>query len=115
MPGHWLLGNTSTEPDARPAAVLLAVTGGDAGGDQTSLAELARLADTDGLEVVGEVTQNRPHPDPPTFIGAGKVDELTALVRERGAAVVIADAELSPGQIWNLEERTGVRSSTAPR
>jgi GTP-binding protein HflX len=89
--------------------VLLAVTAGDAGGDQTSLAELARLADTDGLEVVGEVTQARPHPDPATFIGAGKVDELTALVRDRGAAVVIADAELSPGQVRNLEERTGVR------
>ncbi len=109
MPGHWLLGNTRSEPDARPAAVLLAVTDPDGGGDETSLAELARLADTDGLEVVGQVTQTRPHPDPATFIGSGKVEDLTALVRERGAAVVIADAELSPAQIRNLEERTGVR------
>jgi GTP-binding protein HflX len=109
MPGHWLLGNARTDPDTRPAAVLLAVTGGAASGDETSLAELARLADTDGLEVVGEVTQARPHPDPATFIGAGKVEQLISVVRDRGAAVVIADAELSPGQIRNLEERTGVR------
>lgn len=109
MPGHWLVGDTRPDPDARRAAVLLAVTGGDTSGDETSIAELARLAGTDGLDVVGEVTQARPHPDPTTFIGAGKVDELTALVRDRNAAVVIADAELSPAQIRNLEDRTGVR------
>ncbi len=109
MPGHWLVGDTRPDPDARRAAVLLAVTGGDTSGDETSVAELARLAGTDGLDVVGEVTQARPHPDPTTFIGAGKVDELTALVRDRNAAVVIADAELSPAQIRNLEDRTGVR------
>ncbi len=109
MPGHWLVGDTRPDPDARRAAVLLAVTGGDTSGDETSVAELARFAGTDGLDVVGEVTQARPHPDLVTFIGAGKVDELTALVRDRNAAVVIADAELSPAQIRNLEDRTGVR------
>ena len=62
MPGHWLLGDARPDPDARPAAVLLAVTGGDVS-DETSLAELARLADTDGLDVVGEGTQARPHRD----------------------------------------------------
>ncbi len=74
-----------------------------------SLAELARLADTDGLDVVGRLTQNREHPDPATFIGARKVDELVALVRDAGADVVVADADLSPGQVRNLEQRTAVR------
>ena len=109
MAGHWLLGETRTGGSADAGAVLLAVTTGDSAGDATSLAELARLAETDGLNVVGEVTQARPHPDPATYIGSGKVEEVTALVREHQAAVVIADAELSPAQIRNLEERTGVR------
>ena len=109
MAGHWLLGRTHTDGDIPSGAVLLAVTSGDDVDDATSLAELARLAETDGLAVVGEVRQTRPHPDPATFIGAGKVEELAALVREKQAAVVIADAELSPAQIRNLEERTGAR------
>ncbi len=106
MPGHWLLGDGRLRGEGRPSAVLLAVT---TDGDASSLGELARLADTDGLDVVGELTQERPHPDPATYLGSGKVDELSALVRERGADVVVADAELSPAQVRNLEERTGVR------
>ena len=109
MPGRWLLGETQTDGSAAPRAVMLAVTTGDTVADTTSLAELRRLAETDGLAVVGEVTQPRPHPDPATYIGSGKVEELTALVSEHQAAVVLADAELSPAQIRNLEERTGVR------
>ena len=113
MPGHRLLGQTGRRDgsgpgsrDGRPGAVLLALTSHEG---PSSLAELGRLADTDGLEVDGELTQVRPHPDPATFLGAGKVDELTALVRERLADVVIADGDLSPAQVRNLEERTGVR------
>jgi GTP-binding protein HflX len=74
-----------------------------------SLAELRRLADTDGLAVVDEVVQNRPRPDPATFVGSGKVDELAALAERTGADLVIADGELTPGQVRNLEERVGVR------
>ncbi len=115
MPGRWLLGETAgVEPgtghrDQRPRAVLLGVQTPAGGGDAVALAELERLADTDGLQVVGQVTQARDHPDPATFIGAGKVAELADLVGERGADLVIADAELSPGQLRNLEEATGVR------
>ncbi len=110
MPGHWLLGDAARQPseaDRRPAAVLIAVS--PEGADAVSLAELGRLADTDGLDVVGELTQSRKHPDPATYLGAGKADELAALVADRHADVVIADGELSPGQARNLEERTGAR------
>lgn len=79
MPGHWVLGNAGIERDVSPPAVLLAVTRGDADDDETSLAELARLADMDGLDVVGQVTQALRRPDPATFIGAAQVPELLVL------------------------------------
>ncbi|MER5332091.1 GTPase HflX [Micromonospora sp. NPDC002717] len=113
MAGSWLLGNGSGTPAERPTAVLVAVhqhEAGDTGpGTQVSLSELRRLADTDGLAVVDEVVQNRPRPDPATFVGSGTVDELAALAERTGADLVIADGELTPGQVRNLEERVGVR------
>ncbi|MFG3703519.1 GTPase HflX [Micromonospora sp. NPDC047670] len=113
MAGSWLLGNGSGTPAERPTAVLVAVhqdeTGETGPGTEVSLAELRRLADTDGLAVVDEVVQNRPRPDPATFVGSGKVDELAALAERTGADLVIADGELTPGQVRNLEERVGVR------
>jgi GTPase len=54
-----------------------------------SLAELSLLADTAGLEVVGETSQKLDHPHPETFIGSGKVDEVKALVEETQAELVI--------------------------
>src|SRR5512143_3750860 len=61
-----------------------------------SLTELALLADTAGLEVVGELTQKLDHPNVETYIGPGKVEELQALVEETLAQVIIFDDELSP-------------------
>ncbi|HRQ33766.1 MAG TPA: GTPase HflX, partial [Anaerolineales bacterium] len=59
-----------------------------------SLAELTLLADTAGLEVVGELTQKLDRPHVKTYIGPGKVDELKALVEETLSQVVIFDDEL---------------------
>lgn len=72
-----------------------------------SLQELALLAETAGLEVVGELTQqlNRPHAK--TFIGSGKVNELKAFVEETLAQVVIFDDELSPRHQRELEKLLG--------
>ena len=67
------------------------------------LDELARLADTAGADVVGRLTQQVPSPHPATLIGEGKVEELRALVEERGSTLVIFDEELSPVQGANLE------------
>ncbi len=72
-----------------------------------SLAELALLADTAGLEVVGEASQHLDAPNPNTFIGPGKVDEIKALVEETLAQVVVFDNELSPRHLRELEERFG--------
>jgi len=72
-----------------------------------SLAELALLSDTAGLEVVGELTQKLDHPDPGTFIGSGKVAELRALAEETLAQVVVFDDELSPRHQRELEHLLG--------
>ncbi len=72
-----------------------------------SLDELARLLDTAGGEVVHRVQQRRPHPDPATLIGSGKVDELRALAAVHDADSVVFDDELSPAQQRTLEERIG--------
>jgi GTP-binding protein HflX len=72
-----------------------------------SMAELALLADTAGLEVVGELTQRLETPNPETFIGSGKVEELRVLVEETLAEVVIFDNELSPRHIRELELKVG--------
>jgi GTP-binding protein HflX len=74
-----------------------------------SLEELAQLADTAGVVVVGVCTQNRGHPDPRTYFGKGKLDELKSLVEETEANLVITDDELSPAQTKNIEEVLAVK------
>jgi GTP-binding protein HflX len=72
-----------------------------------SLAELTLLADTAGLDVVGQATQRLEHPNPQTFIGPGKVEEVKALVDELEAQVVLFDEELSPRHLRELEKIYG--------
>jgi GTPase len=74
---------------------------------EDSLSELALLADTAGLDVAGELTQKMEHPNPETYIGTGKVEELKALVEETLANVVIFDDELSPRHLRELENYLG--------
>jgi GTP-binding protein HflX len=74
---------------------------------EDSLAELALLADTSGLEVVGELTQKLDRPHVKTYIGPGKVDELKLLVEETLSQVVIFDDELSPRHQRELQEALG--------
>lgn len=73
------------------------------------LAELARLADTAGVEVVGSLTQQIDRPHPGTYLGKGKVEELRDLLLDKGATLVLFDDELSPAQGKNLEDAIGVR------
>jgi GTPase len=98
---------TATEVDlgvVRQRALL--VGGGDAGLDEAeaSLAELALLTDTAGAEPVAQEMQRRDTPDPATFIGKGKAEELRELVEMLDVDVVIFDEELSPAQQRNLEK-----------
>jgi len=71
---------------------------------EDSLAELAQLARTAGIEVVGSTIQRLDHPRPATLIGKGKVEELKALKGELKPDVIVFDEELSPRQQRNLEE-----------
>jgi GTP-binding protein HflX len=86
--------------------ILLAI---ERGGDdwRHSLDELARLAETAGGEVVGEVTQKRDRPDPVYYVGKGKAQEIRGLASELRADLVLVDGEISPGQEHNLEDATG--------
>ena len=74
-----------------------------------SLDELALLAETAGLEVVGQVTQRLNSPNPKTFIGIGKVEEVKALVEEVQADIVVFDEELSGRHLRELEKIFGDR------
>ncbi|KRA22455.1 GTP-binding protein [Microbacterium sp. Root61] len=82
-------------------------------GEQTdaenSLRELAALAETAGAVVLDAVLQRRPHPDPATYIGRGKADELRSIVAALGADTVIADTELAPSQRRALEDVVKVK------
>ena len=68
------------------------------------LDELGALADTAGVEVVGRITQIRDKPDPATYLGRGKVEELKNLCLALDSNVAICDDELSPAQLRNLEK-----------
>lgn len=72
-----------------------------------SLGELALLADTAGMEVVGQTSQNVNHIDPGTFIGSGKIEEIKEMLLANDAQVVIFDDELSPRHQRELEKRFG--------
>jgi GTPase len=67
--------------------------------------ELRALADTAGATIVAEVMQKRQKPDPATFLGKGKVEELAAAVKAHDAHVVVFENDLSPSQIGKIEER----------
>ena len=89
-------------------AILVGVDrGGSRWSCDDSLAELGRLAETDGAVVVLTMKQRLDAPIPKTFIGKGKVEELVSYVRNLDADVVIFDAELTPSQQSNLERAVG--------
>ncbi len=74
---------------------------------EESMVELTRLAATAGLEVVGSTTQKRQRPDPATFIGSGKAEEIADELRSRQADVVVFDDELAPRHQRELERIFG--------
>src|SRR4051812_33257964 len=76
---------------------------------ENSMAELALLAETAGSEVLDALYQRRDSPDPATYIGRGKVEGLTEIVRASGADTVILDGELAPSQLRNLEDKVKVK------
>ena len=77
--------------------------------DEGTMEELEALVETAGGEVVGVVLQNRPSPDPRTFIGEGKAAEVKLYCENTGATMVIFDNDLSPSQMRVLTEVFGVQ------
>ena len=84
-------------------------TDGSAADADASLAELAALAETAGSEVLEGMVQRRSKPDPSTYIGSGKAQELREVVLATGADTVICDGELSPAQLTALEKAVKVK------
>ncbi|GAA2537602.1 GTPase HflX [Microbacterium mitrae] len=76
---------------------------------ENSLRELSALAETAGAIVLDGLLQRRPHPDPATYIGRGKAQELRDIVAALGADTVIADSELAPSQRRALEDVVKVK------
>ena len=75
-----------------------------------SMAELFELAKTAQAEIVGEMVQNKDHPEASTYFGEGKMEELRLAAQSLGATLLIFDDELTGSQIRNIESYTGIRT-----
>jgi GTP-binding protein HflX len=100
---------TSARPSAAERAAIVGLIKGAAHrlDAERSLDELAGLAKAAGASVVLRLAQERPRPDPATFLGRGKIDVLAAACAEVEAEVVIFDSELTPAQLRHIEEVVG--------
>ena len=76
---------------------------------EASLAELYELTRSAGAEPCGAVTQKRPAPDPATYVGSGMMEEIASFCTAQEIDLLIFDCELSPTQLRNIEEASGVR------
>src|SRR5712692_6225916 len=110
MAGQRLSGTPGRPGVARPErAALVGLIAGRARRLEAdrSLDELEGLAQAAGADVVLRVLQERPKPDPSTFLGAGKIQMLAASCAETNVDVVIFDNELTPAQLRQIEEQVG--------
>ncbi len=99
-----VLHETGTRTRERAVLVGVHLPGNTRYTSESSLEELAQLADTAGAEVIEKILHARPKLDPAYFIGQGKAELIAALVTEQDIDVVIFDDDLSPGQATNLQE-----------
>ncbi|MBN2578777.1 MAG: GTPase HflX [Pirellulales bacterium] len=98
-----------TEGLVSETAVLVGVLLPDQPAEVAPLEELEGLAQAAGLQVAGKILQRRETPDAATYLGKGKVEELSALVRSAKADVALFDNDLSPGQTRNLERALQIK------
>lgn len=99
---------TATDSSPLPRAVLVGVDFGANASFDSTLDELALLAQSAGDEPVARIIARRRAPDPALFVGSGKADEIKLVVAEHGAQCVIFDQALGPAQQRNLERHLGV-------
>jgi GTP-binding protein HflX len=100
--------DVNPKPTPKQRVVLVALEDPEVAWEE-SLEELEQLADTAGAQVVATLTQRRDTPDPRTYIGKGKVDELREVVQRGDANLVIIDGETAPSQQRNLEKALDVQ------
>lgn len=96
-------GTQELELRAEKAVLVGVRIGREEEGAEDALRELRALAETAGVRVVGEMEQRMRSPRAGTYIGKGKLEELSAMVKALGARVVIFDNDLSPGQVRGIE------------
>lgn len=95
--------------DAAEKAILLRVEKNPLAGAETSLAELAQLAHTCGVEVFDSIVQYRPQPDPKFMVGRGKLSAIDLRASQIGANMLIFDHELTPAQARSISNFTGLK------
>ena len=96
-------------PGAEPERGFVVAVLGQGVSESEELGELRELLRTAGVAPVGELVQRRPAPDPRTYVGKGKLEELKRLVADAGAESLIVDDELDPGQQRRLEDALSAR------
>src|SRR6476660_3865087 len=101
--GESKYGEGVRNPRARQRALLIAVAP-----EEPDLAELRALLRTAGVASMAELVQRRQTPDPDTYFGKGKLEELKRALKEQDANLIAVDDELVPRQERNLEEAAGV-------
>ncbi|MCY3629518.1 MAG: GTPase HflX [Bacteroidetes bacterium] len=101
------------EPNKETVLLVGAVYAKGSGDD--SLDELAQLAETAGASVAGRVKQVLQRPNPATYIGSGKVEEIAEIVQNEKINTVLFDDELSPNQVRNLERIIGCKLIDRPQ
>ncbi len=89
--------------------ILVAVNTANSDDTEDSLVELGELTRTAGAVVVGTVVQNLARPNPATYVGSGKVEEIKDLIWETDATGIICDDELKPAQMKNLTEELNTK------
>lgn len=96
------------EEEIKERAFLISLDCGDFDAE-VSMNELWELAKTSGAEVVGEVIQKRPSQEAATYLGKGMLDQVRDFCENNDIDLIIADGELSPVQVRNIEDITGTR------
>ena len=98
--------NNEEQPER---VILVAVCTGEEADTERSLDELGQLVETAGGEVLGQLYQNRDYPEPGTYIGKGKIEEIRELAENMEADGIVCDDELSPAQMRNLSNILGLK------
>ena len=98
------------ENEKKPQRVLLVCVDTGEYDAQASLDELWELSESAGAEPVATLTQKKQRPETATYVGSGRLEEIKSFCENQDIDVLIFDCELTPTQIRNIEQATGVRT-----